>query len=422
MRILVIGKGAREDAFVWKLLRNAHDVFAAPGNPGMEARGAKCFYHIADNDIDALLRLVGEIRFDLIVVGPEGPLALGIVDRFEKIGIPIVGPTKAAAELETSKAWAKWFMTRHGIPTSPFLTFDDPDDAKDYLSARHDPFLVVKADGLAAGKGVIVAETVDEALAAVDRMMVKKEFGDAGKIIVIEQRISGTECSAIALSDGDNVVPFKKAKDWKRRFDGDQGPNTGSMGGVCPAYDDPKLDERIMETIMRPVIEGMKREGRPFRGFLYAGLMLTADGPKVVEFNVRFGDPEACVIIPMLADKVDFGEFLLRSTEKDGLKNAQLSWRSGYAVCPVAVVGAYPGDYEKGYPITGIKRAEEEGSLVFHAGTKKVDGRLVTDGGRVVDIVGRRLDLADAKAQAYKAIAHIKFETSAYRTDIGDGL
>jgi phosphoribosylamine--glycine ligase len=417
MRILVIGKGAREDAFVWALRLSGHTVFAAPGNPGMEARGARCFYDVSEMDFESIHRLARSYEIHIVLVGPEAPLQAGIVDYFRSANplIPIVGPTKLAAELETSKVWAKWFMTRQGIPTAPFMTFDDANTAKQYVRSQTVP-QVVKADGLAAGKGVIVTSTLDEALDAVDRIMVRKEFGDAGNKIVVENRLVGDESSHISHCDGINAVPYPMARDWKRRFNGDVGPNTGSMGGVCPVYDDPALNRKIMDEIVQPTIRGMAAEGRPFTGFLYVGLMLTMEGPKVVEFNVRFGDPEACVMLPQVFD--DFGSTLQASTKPNGLAGMELRRKRGYSVCVVMCSGPYPGPYQTGFNITGIEEAEKS-CLVLHAGTALKNGRLVTAGGRVNDVVGQAPSLLEAIETAYGGVSKISFTDAGYRSDIG---
>ncbi len=416
MRFHVVGSGAREDVFVWALLKDGHEVTAAPGNPGMAARGAQCFPTVVD-DILGQLKIAKDTAADATLVGPELPLQKGIVNLFRENQQSIVGPTQHAAQLETSKAFAKHFMERYGIPTAPFRIFDNSDEAKGFVKTSGKPW-VVKADGLAAGKGVIVPNSVEETLDAISKIMVEKTFGSAGNTVVLEERLVGQEGSFIVLADGANAMPLKLAQDWKRRFDGDRGENTGGMGGLCPAYKNREgLEELVMEKIVRPTIDGMTAEGTPFTGFLYVGLMLTSDGPKVVEFNVRMGDPEASVTIPFVMD--DFGWLMAAAAKPGGLvPGARLMQDSGYRVCVVIVSDGYPGKYESGFPISGIQEAEKT-CLVFHAGTKfNSAGELATAGGRVLDVVGWGPTLETARDKVYRAVKKIHFQGASYRGDI----
>src|SRR5262245_12379381 len=419
MRVLVIGGGAREHAIVARLQaeREAEAVICAPGNPGI-ARIAQTV-DINVSDIDALLALAVREAIDFTVVGPELPLSLGIADRFAAENRLLFGPTAAAARLETSKAFAKAFMERHRVPTARFRTCDSVEDALGVV--RRGTFglpVVLKADGLAAGKGVVVADTRDAAEAAVIAAMRERRFGDAGNRLIVEECLTGPEVSFFAVSDGTNVVPIGTAQDHKRIFDDDRGPNTGGMGAFAPSpLVDERLAERVMREIVAPVVRGMADEGRPFRGFLYAGLMLTLDGPKVIEFNVRLGDPEAQVVLPLVDEPLlpiltaAARGSLVRSTVKLG--------RERLAGVVIASRG-YPDSSESGQPIHNVEQAEAIPNVsVYHAGTAMRDTQLVTAGGRVLTVVGRAHDFPGAIARAYAGVTAIHFDGMQYRRDIG---
>ena len=420
MRILVIGGGGREHAFSWALARSPQqpDLFIAPGNAGTAALGQNVA--LPPNDTEGLLTFARQERIDLTVVGPEVPLVEGLADAFEAAGLPVVGPSAAAARIEGSKAFAKAFMARHGVPTASHRTFaaDQYAEARAYLEAQGAP-IVVKASGLAAGKGAIVCATLGEAQDALDRVMKSHAFGEAGDEVVIEAFMEGEEASVFALTDGADYVLLTPAQDHKRIGEGDVGPNTGGMGAYAPApVVTQDLMDRICREIIEPTLEGMAQEGCPYRGILYAGVMITPDGPKVVEFNCRMGDPEAQIVLPLLdSDLVE----VLRLLAEGRLRDVTLQTRPGAAACVVMASGGYPGSYQKGYPITGLDAA---GALpdvvVFHAGTRQDDaGRSVTAGGRVLGVTAVGDDLAGALARAYKAVDCIHFESAQFRRDIG---
>jgi phosphoribosylamine---glycine ligase len=419
MRILVIGSGGREHALVWKLLQSprVRVVFCAPGNGGI-ARVARCV-PISPDDHAAITDFVRKEKIDYVVIGPEGPLSSGLADALLALGIGVLGPTHGAAQLESSKAFAKDFMDRHGIPTARYATYEAPQFALAFLRSTeaHYP-IVVKADGLAAGKGVVVARTVAEACEAVQRIMVDREFGSSGDRIIVEECLEGIEASYIVFTDGDTILPAVAARDHKAVFDNDAGPNTGGMGAY--STDDilgPELEQDVLKRVIRPVIEGMKQEGFPFQGMLYAGLMLTSRGPQVLEFNVRMGDPEGQVILPRL--KSDFAE-LCEALCQRRLKSYKAVWNSGAAVCVVLASGGYPGSYEKGKVITGLEMAEEDRRVaVFHAGTRLQGDKFITDGGRVLGVTAVDRDLASAMMLAYEAVNKIHFDGVHYRHDIG---
>jgi len=416
MRILVVGSGGREHALCWTLARDPGvEVLAAPGNPGIAAIAR--LHPVAPADLDGLLHLAVRERVDLTVVGPEAPLAAGLADRFADAGRPLLGPTRAAARLETSKAFAKAFMARHGVPTARCRICDTPAAARRALDEFGLP-VVVKADGLAAGKGVVVAGSRADAEAAVDAALVERRFGEAGARLVIEECLAGREASYFVLADGERAVFLGTAEDHKRAYDGDRGPNTGGMGAFAPSpLVTPDLRDRIDREIVQPVLAGLREEGTPFRGFLYVGLMLTAEGPQVVEFNVRLGDPEAQVVLPGLDEPL-----APRLVEAASGRLSAAPLRHG-RWCHVGVVLAsegYPGHFERGRPIGGLEAvADRPDVLVFHAGTALRDGALVTDGGRVLTVVGRGHDFASAMARAYDAAACIRFDGMHYRRDIG---
>jgi phosphoribosylamine--glycine ligase len=419
MKILVIGSGAREHALAWKLSRepDVTGVICAPGNPGI-ASVARCLP--ADVSAPAELLAIAESQgIDLTVVGPELPLSRGVVDAFTAAGRAIVGPTKAAAALEWSKAFAKDFMARHRVPTAVFRVCDSAAAALEAIRRGEFAYpLVLKADGLAAGKGVVIADDRPTAEAVVSAMMVDRKFGDAGDRIVLEEFLVGQEASYFILSDGTNFVQLGSAQDHKRIFDDDRGPNTGGMGAFAPSpLVTPDISRRVCDEIVSPVLAGMEHEGHPCRGFLYVGLMLTADGPKVIEFNVRFGDPEAQVVLPMLDEDL---AGLLGHAASGTLPSRPARFRHEPHVGVVLAAGGYPDSPESGKPIDGLDAANDvPGAIVFHAGTSRRDGRLETGGGRVLTVVGRSNTYRDAIDIAYAAASRIHFDGMQYRRDIG---
>ena len=370
---------------------------------------------IAVTDNAAILQFAKEKDIGLVVVGPEVPLMNGLVDDLEAAGIPAFGPRANAAEIEGSKSFAKDLMKKYGIPTARYEVFAEAEAARAYIRSEGTP-IVVKADGLAAGKGVVVAMTEQEALDAVDAIMENNSFGDAGERVVIEEFMEGEEASLLAFTDGTLIRPMISAQDHKRAFDGDKGPNTGGMGTYAPApVMTPELTERAVEEILKPTISAMEKEGRAYRGCLYLGLMITADGPKVVEFNARFGDPETQVVLPLLdGDLVQ----IMHACAGGTLADVPIRWKDGAAVCVVLAAGGYPASYEKGNEIYGIGNAEKLGALVFHAGTAKKNGKIVTNGGRVLGVVGMGKDIASAVQSAYDAVDQISFKGEYHRKDI----
>ena len=419
MKLLVIGSGAREHALVWRLAQDAarHDIVCAPGNAGIDTLAR--VVPVDAGDPEALLRLAGQEGVDLTVVGPELPLTRGVADLFAAHGRLLLGPTRLAAELESSKAFAKAFMTRHGVPTARYQVCESPDVAMAVLATRQFGYpVVIKADGLAAGKGVVIASDQLNASMAIRGMMVERRFGDAGSRVVLEEFMQGQEASVFALTDGRHAVILPTAQDHKRAYDGDAGPNTGGMGAFAPSplVDDQLLD-RIRETILQPVIDGMRAEGREFRGFLYAGLMLTAEGPKVVEFNVRMGDPEAQVVLPMIDG--DFAT-LLRDAAAGTLFQDTCRVRDWPRVGVVIASAGYPDKYETGKVINGLGAAcAVPGVIVFHAGTARRGAEIVTAGGRVLTVVAEGRDYRQAVSRAYDAAQRITFEGAFMRKDIG---
>ena len=419
MKILVVGSGAREHAIAWKLAgeRGVSEVLCAPGNPGIAAH-ARCVPADVDSP-EALLATAVRERVDLTVVGPELPLSLGVVDLFAADGQPIVGPSMAAAALESSKAFAKGFMERHRIPTARFRVCDSVNAA--YAASASGDFgypVVLKADGLAAGKGVVIAEDRASAEDAIRTTMVDRRFGAAGDRVVFEEFLVGEEASNFVLADGTACVPLSSAQDHKRIFDDDRGANTGGMGALAPSPRmTPDVERRVLDEIVRPVLDGMEREGHPFRGFLYVGLMLTSSGPKVVEFNVRFGDPEAQVVLPRLDEDLSW---LLGSAATGVLPSRQARFRAEPHVGVVLAARGYPESTQTGDVITGIEEASRvPDALVFHAATSRRDGRLLTAGGRVLTVVGKGTGYREAIDVAYRAAAHIRFDRMQFRTDIG---
>jgi len=417
MRVLVVGSGGREHALCWAIAASPliGALYCAPGNAGI-AREATCV-PIPVDDLDGLVGFARDERIDFVVVGPEGPLVAGLVDRLDAAGIKSFGPNAAAAALEGSKAFTKDFCSRHGIPTAAYGRFTDAVAAKDYIRAQGAP-IVVKADGLAAGKGVIVAATVDEALAAVDAMMADRAFGDAGAEIVVEEFMTGEEASFFALTDGSTVLPLAGAQDHKRVGDGDTGPNTGGMGAYSPApVVDDAMAARIMAEIVEPTVAGMAAEGRPFKGVLYAGLMIGAAGPRLIEYNVRFGDPECQALVLRL--KSDLLPALLAVADGQ-LAHVDLRWRPDTALCVVMAAEGYPGSYRRDTEIRGVEAAEAEGAVVFHAATARDgEGRLRAAGGRVLGVTALGADAGEAQRRAYAAVDRIDWPEGFCRRDIG---
>lgn len=418
MKILVIGSGGREHSLGIKLQDSRHKptLFFAPGNAGTASLGTNL--NISDSDIAGLLDYATDNAIDLAVVGPEKPLVLGIVDVFQEKGIPIIGPDKVAAQLEGSKAWAKAFMTRHHIPTAAYEHFSDYESAVNYLQDKQTYPIVIKADGLAAGKGVTIAENLDHALSALKDCFIDQRFADAGKSVVIEDFLKGEEASIFAFVDGDTIRPMTPAQDHKAIFDGDKGPNTGGMGAYSPApLVTPEIETRVFETIFEPVLAGFKSENICYKGILYAGLMIHEGIPSIVEFNVRFGDPETQVVLPRLEN--DLVDIFLAIINQD-LKNITLSWTTNFSVCVVLASGGYPGSYDKDIPIHGAESETQNGSHVVHAGTaRNKEGQLVTNGGRVLGVVSCHASLPEAISKTYQAASEINFQNMYHRTDIG---
>ena len=416
---MIIGSGGREHAMAWKLSRSplVTEVICVPGNGGM-AGIARCAA-INQMNFAEITELALVQRVDYVLVGPEAPLAAGIVNHLKSVNIKTLGPTRRAALLESSKVFAKDFMVRHNIPTAGYATYHEAADALARLKSPGVKYpLVVKADGLAAGKGVVVAANVEEASDAVKRIMIDREFGDAGDRLIIEDCLKGIEASYIVFTDGKTVLPAAAARDHKAAFDNDEGPNTGGMGTY--SADDilgPELEEEVLRRIIHPAIDGMRAEGESFKGILYAGLMLTGQGPQTLEFNVRMGDPECQVILPRLES--DFAELVAAICE-ERLEDYKAAWRPGAAVCVVLASGGYPGSYEKGNMITGIEAAEEDRSVaVFHAGTSRNGDAVLSDGGRVLGVTATASSLVSAIERAYAAVGKIHFDGMAFRRDIG---
>lgn len=422
MRVLIVGGGGREHAIAWKLKASPRvsELLCAPGNAGIEAV-ARCFPEVKATDIPGMLELVRRERVDFVVVAPDDPLALGLVDALQQAGIPAFGPVAAAARLEASKVFAKGLMKKYGIPTAAFEVFDDYGAASAYLEGQRAP-IVVKADGLALGKGVVVAQTIEQAQQALSDMMLSKVFKESGSRVVIEECMTGREVTVLCLTDGETIVPLPASQDHKRALDGDQGLNTGGMGAFAPSpLYTPELAEQVRTTILEPTLAALKGEGICFRGVLYVGLMLTPEGPKVVEYNARFGDPETQVVLPLVeSDLMEAFE----AVAEGRLGEIQLRVSGQSAACVVLASGGYPAKYETGKPISGVEEARAQGALVFHAGTKREGGRLLTAGGRVLGVTAVADSLPRAVARAYQLIEPITFDKMHFRTDIGakDGL
>jgi phosphoribosylamine--glycine ligase len=416
LKVLVVGSGGREHALAWAISHSArvNRIWIAPGNAGTSAVGENVA--IAATDIDALVSFAREHRVDLTVVGPEAPLIAGIVDRFRAVGLACYGPTAAAARLEGSKAFAKAFMRWHRVPTAAFATFEDAAHAREFARTLNAP-LVIKADGLAAGKGVVIAATHDEADHAIDDMLLHGRFGDAGRRVVIEEFLYGEEVSIHAVCAGGRALLLPSSQDHKRAFDDDRGPNTGGMGAIAPV---PWIDEaalaRVEREIIGPVLDGMATDGAPFSGTLYAGLMWTADGPKVLEFNVRFGDPETQALMPLLVDGDVFE--LLHAAAEGSIPARRITPARSAATIVVASSG-YPDDAKTGIEIRGLGSIDDENTIVFHAGTRTQDGRVVTAGGRVLGVTGWAPTLAEAIQRAYRTTERIHIDGAFYRRDIG---
>lgn len=419
MKVLVIGSGAREHAIVWKVAQSPRidSIYVAPGNAGTARIATNLDIRV--NDFESLAEAVKKHGVDIIIVGPENPLAEGITDYFQKRGVPIFGPSKNAAQLEASKAFAKDLFQKYGIPCAKSRTFSSLTEATEYVRQQKSA-VVIKADGLAAGKGVVVTDTQQQAIEALSRIMTTREFGAAGDKVVIEEKLEGKEMSYFAITDGKSVLPLVAACDYKRVNDHDQGPNTGGMGSYSPPYFlTPSLEKRVLDNIIKPTVAAMEKEGRPYRGVLYAGLMINlpaADQPKLLEYNVRFGDPECQVILPRL--KSDLMEIIL-ATVNGTLDQVKPEWDNRVCVGVVMASSGYPGTYRTGLPITGLDALDED-LIVFHAGTRPGDkpGQVVTSGGRVLTVVALGKTVTEAREKIYSNINRIKFEGAHYRQDI----
>lgn len=416
MKILIIGSGGREHVLAWKIKQSpkVKEIYCAPGNGGI-GDIAQCV-DIKAADIPGLLKFVKEHKIDLTVVGPEAPLVEGIVDTFEQEGLKIFGPSRQAAQLEGSKVFAKEFMHTYNIPTAPFRIFDDAAEAKRFLDGVVFP-IVVKAEGLAAGKGVVICKNLKEAQEAIDQIMEQRVFQEAGARIVIEECLFGEEASILAVSDGKDYIILDSAQDHKRIFDDDLGPNTGGMGAYSPA---PLVTEDLLRKIgarvIEPTIRGMNKEGMPFKGVLYAGLMITEEGPMVLEYNVRFGDPEAQAVLPRM--KNDLVELMLAACEGH-LEKVKMEWDERSCVCVVMSSGGYPGEYETGKKIKGLDKVDKEKTIVFHAGTKREGTKVLTAGGRVLGVTSLGTNIEKAIETVYKDVEKITFDRCFFRRDIG---
>lgn len=416
MKVLVVGGGGREHALCWKLNNSLSvtEVVCAPGNPGI-ARDARCV-NVGAEDVDGLLALAREEKPALVVVGPEAPLVLGLADKLRAEGFPVYGPSQAAAELEGSKSFSKRVMDEAGVPTAKFEVHTDADKAEALIREWGAP-IVVKASGLAAGKGVIVAQSVDEAVEAARDMLSGNSFGDAGSQVVIEECLIGEEASCLFLVSGDTILPLASSQDHKALLDGDKGPNTGGMGAYSPApCVTPEVADEVLEKIARPTIEALKARGIEFIGTLYAGVMLTANGPSTLEFNVRFGDPECQPLMSRL--KSDLGEVLLKAANKE-LAGVELEWDEQVALCVVVASDGYPGSFEKGQVIGGLDAVEAAGAHVFHAGTTEKDGVIVNSGGRVLGVTALGANVSAAQKTVYAALENLDWPGGFYRRDIG---
>lgn len=417
MKILVVGSGGREHAILWKLRQSPKvtKLYCAPGNGGI-SEIAECV-PVNAMDIDGMVKFSLEKSIDMVVVAPDDPLAAGMVDALENAGMRAFGPRKNAAIIEASKVFSKDLMKKYHIPSADYESFSDSKSAIEYVKTAKLP-LVVKADGLALGKGVLICNTREEAIRAVSMIMDDKKFGDAGQRIVVEEFMTGPEVSVLAFTDGKTIVPMVSSQDHKRAFDNDEGLNTGGMGAFSPSrvYTN-ELQEECMRTIFLPTIKAMKIEGRPFKGVLYFGLMLTPDGPKVLEYNARFGDPETQVVLPLLeTDLVEIFDAVI----DEKLDTINITWRPDCAVCVIMASGGYPESYTKGYEITGLESIKNQKDIIlFHAGTKKENGKFYTNGGRVLGVTALAEDIETARKKAYETVSAIYFENAHYRKDIG---
>lgn len=417
MKVFVVGGGGREHAIIWKIAQShlVDKIYCAPGNGGIAAL-AECV-PIGAMDIEGVVKFSKEKGIDMVVVAPDDPLAAGMVNALEDAGIRAFGPTKEAAIIESSKSFSKNLMKKYGIPTAKYEVFENSENAIEYLKKQNYP-IVVKADGLALGKGVIIAENFDQAQEAVNRIMCNKVFGDAGNKVVIEEFLEGQEVSILAFTDGKSVVPMVSSQDHKRAYDNDEGPNTGGMGTFSPSriYTS-ELADYCMDKIFKPTVEAMNAENRKFKGVLYFGLIITEDGPKVLEYNARFGDPETQVVLPRLqSDLVE----IFNAVIDEKLDSIDIKWSKSASVCVILASGGYPVKYQKGYEIKGIEDAEKDDSIiVFHAGTKYEDGKYYTAGGRVLGVTAVQSTLDDAIKKAYEGVGRISFKDMHYRKDIG---
>jgi len=418
MKILMVGSGGREHALVRKLKESGRvtEVICAPGNAGI-SRDAECF-PVAAADIQGIVALAVEQKADIVFVAPDDPLAAGMVDALEEAGIKAYGPRAAAAEIESSKVFSKGLMKKYGIPTADYEVFEDPQTALLYIKSKNSYPVVVKADGLALGKGVIIAQDYEGAEKAVISIMRDKVFGASGNKVVVEEFLTGPEVSVLSFTDGETILPMVSSMDHKKAFDGDSGPNTGGMGTISP---NPFYSEEVarlcMDTIFKPTIEAMKKEGRPFKGCLYFGLMLTENGPKVIEYNARFGDPETQVVLPRLKTPlID----IVEATIEEKLSTINVEWFDHACACVIMASGGYPAGYEKGYPITGLLGdGQAPGVAVYHSGTAFDGNSFVTNGGRVLGVTATGKDLKEAIKKAYEGVASITFRNAHYRKDIG---
>ncbi|MBR2279404.1 MAG: phosphoribosylamine--glycine ligase [Ruminococcus sp.] len=418
MKILMVGSGGREHALIKKLKESpkCDKLYCAPGNGGI-AKDAECV-NIGAMDIENMVKFAKDNAIDLVFVAPDDPLAAGMVDAMEKAGVRAFGPNADAAVIEASKVFSKNLMKKYGIPTAKYEVFSDPKKAIEYIESENTTPVVVKADGLALGKGVIIAQTIDDAKEAVKSIMEDKKFGDSGNNIVIEEFLTGPEVSVLAFTDGKVVKPMVSSKDHKRAYDNDEGLNTGGMGTVSPnPYYTDEIAKQCYDTIFVPTIEAMAKEGRPFKGCLYFGLMITPNGPKVIEYNARFGDPEAQVVLPRLkTDLVDICEAII----DEKLSDVDIEWYDGATACVVMASGGYPLSYKKGVEIKGLdENGGVDGAIVYYAGTKLDGDKILTNGGRVLGVTAKADTLDEALTKAYKAVKKIDFENAHYRTDIG---
>ncbi len=418
MKVLVVGSGGREHAVVKKLAENPEieRIYCAPGNGGISVQATPV--DIKATDVEGMVAFAKKEGIDFAVVTPDDPLVLGMADAMEEAGVPAFGPSKKAAQIEGSKVFAKNLMKKYGIPTAKYKVFDDPGKVVEYIERENCFPAVIKADGLALGKGVVIAKNLEEAKEAVHSIMEDKIFGKSGNQVVVEEFLTGKEVSVLAFTDSHTVSPMVSSMDHKRAYDNDEGPNTGGMGTIAPSpYYTADVAKRCMEEIFLPTVEAMKKEGCPFKGCLYFGLILTEQGPKVIEYNCRFGDPETQVVLPLL--KTDLFT-IMRAVRDEHLSELDIQWSTGAAACVVLASGGYPKKYETGFPIEGLDEdGGHPGVIVYHAGTKKQDGKFLTAGGRVLGVTGLGDNLPQALEKAYDAVKEITFEKVHYRTDIG---